>query len=249
MKISAREYIEKVKEENSKKERIEIRPNFFYVPKLNEMMLMEKIVTPRASVSNIQLYVMKKDSHLKQDLSKLTKGQRIEYFMKNLRNYEIFDSQHVGTMLNYIDKLDYINYISPTINYLNVLKINPYYRGLGLSRELINELYNETALYGYPYIKAKMSPLDFTGVDDPQRQELINEEIKSFSPDREMSKMVDIHTLAKIYHSLGFYVEPDYEVNREIIMPVKYANIKKKDLYPEKYCEFDFHKNPDILVR
>jgi len=244
-----KEYIEKVKEKNAKKGRTETRPCFFFVPKLNEMMLMEKTVIPRAKVSDVYLKVLKRNKHENYDLSKLPKSKRIQFFMENIEHFDVYPDVSVGTMLSYIDKFDYVDFLSPVVNHLSVLKVHPYYRGLGLSKELINELVNETAYYGYPLIKARMSALDYTINPNEEETKVLNEKIHLISPERQMSDKVDIHTLAQIYKSLGFNVSKNYVHDHDITMNVRYDQIKKKDRYPDNFLEFTFNNDTDILVR
>lgn len=252
-----KDYIDRITEQNkkdyatSRKKLVETRPNFFYVPKLNEMMLMQKNVTVRAKISDVELYILKRDKKLnKIDLSTLSPAQRKEYFMDNLQNYTAYTDSPVGTRLNLIDKLDYVNLLSPTINHLSVLKVHHYYRGLGLASEMINELKNETITNGYDLITAKMSPLDNFNFGDPEYQKL-TEEIHKISPERPTSDPVRIDSLANIYKKMGFKVNSNYRLkdNRDISMDVMASDIKKKEKYPEYYGEFLFHDKTDILVR
>ncbi len=249
------DYIERITAQNkkdyatSRKKLVETRPNFFYVPKLNEMMLMQKNVTVRAKISDVELYILKRDKKLNNvDLSTLSPEQRKEYFMENLKNYTAYTDSPVGTRLNLIDKMDYINLLSPTINHLSVLKVHHYYRGLGLAREMINELKNETTTNGYDIITAKMSPLDNFNFGDPDYQKL-TERVHQISPERPTSDPVRIDSLANIYKKLGFKVNSNYRLkdNRNISMEVNQDDIKNK--YPEYYGEFYFHDKTDILVR
>jgi len=220
-----KDYLERIKLENSSHGRIvEIRPNFFYFPRLNEMLLMHKQVTVRAEVSNIYLYFMqKKDSISNVNLSKMSPIERKDFFLNHLNDYFIYSEDEIAHMANYIDPYNYNNTPNVKANKLSILEVDKDFRGKGLAKELITELKSDTINNGISEITARMAPLD--------------------------TYNVSLDDLAVIYRHLGFNVNYGYMKDKNIKMLVNENSLPSKLAYPKEYTDYRFQNNPPILIR
>jgi len=241
-------YIEAIKETNYKANGQQLRPNLFYSKKLDEMIFMQKGVDFRLKVSNIYLYIMEKKSNIaREQLSMMTPEERKNFILNNLHNYYIYPEVSIANMCNFIDKADWNYEDSEDFNKLSILKVNQYFRRLGLAGELIKELKSDTLNNGYTSIIGKMSPLDnFDLTDSTYIKNTF--EISRIKKDLLLQNSVDIHALAKIYQHLGFIVPEDYMLDKTIKMPVAKHNIQEKDHYPATFTSYKLQPF-EILVR
>lgn len=245
-----KDYIENLKELNSASDKqVEYRPALLYCPKLDNLVFMLKSVSQKMKVSNIYLYIVEKnDKIMKEKFAKMSPEERIQFVLDNLHNFYVYPDVAIGNMSNYIDKLDWSDLLSNTINRLSILKVHQYFRRFGLAKELIKELRSDTLNNGYSTIVGKMSPLDNFDVND-EKYIKRTEEITKIKPELILKNSVNLHSLAQIYQHLGFIVAENYDKNRIITMSLGKHSVLDKDRYPEEFTDFNFHNTTDILVR
>lgn len=218
-----KDYIERIKFQNNEKGRlVEFRPCFFYCPKLDEMLLMQKQIHPYSKVSNIYIYTMlKKDAINNIKLSKMSPIERQEFFKTHMDDFYIYSDDHIARMSSYIQTHDDFNFLLPEkVNRLSVLDVDSIYRKKGIAKELITELKSETINNNLHKITARMSPLD--------------------------SYNVTLDDLAIIYKHLGFDVSYTYYKEKDIKMNL---NTLPKTPYPTSFTNYDFKGDTQVLIR
>ena len=245
-----KDYIEKLKYLNGRSvKEAEYRPNLFYCPKLDEMVFMKKGVNERMKVSNIYLYMMEKHPKIANEkLSQMTEEERKDFILNNLQNYYVYPELAIGSMSNFIDKVDWSDENSDTINKLSILKVHQYFRQCGLAKELIKELRSATINNGYSCIIGRMSPLDNFDLTDSIYIKK-SYDLSLINPSLTAKDSVDLHDLAQVYKHLGFIVPEDYILDKRIKMPLGKHSILDKDHYPDSYTDFKHHRTTEILVR
>lgn len=217
------DYIKRISEENKKKGRVvEYRPNFFYCPRIDEMILMDKQVVPHAEISSIYLYLMKKrDNIYGAKLSKMSPKEREEFFLSHIEDYFVYSDDDIGYMSNSVDEENDSKVLKE--NRLGILRVHEDFREKGLARTLITELKSDTINNNLDIITGRITPLD--------------------------RSKVSIHDLAMIYTRLGFVVPSDYIKNKNMYMNVYTNSVPKSLSYPPSYTEYKFHDKTDILVK
>ena len=244
-----KDYIENIKETNARQQISETRPGAIYVPGLDNMVLIKNVVNPKKDVSTTSLlYLEKKDSILGVKLHLMTPEQRKEFFLNNLDQFYVHDGVTLGYMMSYLESEIWGLPIAGVNNKLSMLKVHRYFRSLGLGKELITILKNQTAVNGARSIQAKISALDTICADDKKSIDFAKE-LMQIQKGIIEGKPADIHTLAQIYKSYGFDIPEDYINNPHIKMDSSKIIIPTSDKYPAEFTEYGYHKKTDIFVK
>ena len=241
------DYLARIKETNSKSGPLEFRPNFFLVPRKNDIMLMEKSCNTTHKLNNIFIYYMEKSKKIQDiDLTALTREQREDFLLHHQKDFKIYNGTPIGELSNHVFN-DFPILNQTPKNYINTLEIHKYFRGLGLSRELINEIINESVYNQIPSITATMVPLDkYTPVCIQKDRDKRLSEIVS-NPD--LKPDITIDDLSQIYSKLGFLINTNYKKLSSIHMSLAGKTIKDEDRLPDYFSEFKKHPKLPILVR
>lgn len=245
------EYLARIKEQNSKENKVfEYRPNFFLVPKENNMMLMQKRCNPKVRINNTYLYYMEKSKSIQNvDLTSLTPKELEEFFLEHQDDFKIYSDVIIGEAHNYLTMPSFMDFDLERRNYLSILKVHQYFRHLGLSKKLLNQIKSENITNGISFINAKMSPLDNFLEHDPEFIQTTRVLSDILGANKTASYKITIHDLAKIYTNLGFRINKYYELEPRIVMSTTKDCLKPEDKYPDYYSEFYFHDEVPTLVK
>ena len=250
--FSLEEYLRFVEQTKIDNILTDVRFLFFYLKRLNKLMVMKKSVTVDDSVaktSTTSIRELKLDKSLKNTtIDKFSRNELEDFIMSNPHKLIYNDSQNAiyGTTQT---RVDTFNYDRESEYFLEYLYVNKAYRNCGLAKTLINEAKNSSINNGVFKLTGQMRPIDIQPEHLVGFRQWLNRVSRQTGLFKKLS-YVDFHTLAKIYTQLGFNIDdkPRYTDPR-LIMNLNENSIPADKKLPEEFTRFLRNKHTALLFQ
>lgn len=246
------DYLKKINIENQENDMIDVRFYFFYLKKLQKLMVMRKSVTanPRKTCTCASTTVIKELSLNKpitsNSISSLSSKEMADFIMTNSEKI-LYNDSFLSTIGETQTRVDTFSDGRDPAYALEYFLVSKPFRNEGLGSLLINEAKNSSINNNIYKLSGEIMPIDDQPKHFLELRKLINELSKKTGRFKNLS-YVDYDTLRKIYSSLGFSIidNPRY-TNPRLEMILNTTSVPEDKKLPDEFTRFLKNKHTTIL--